>query len=53
MRVAKTIAAWFVASGLTFVLVRSDSPIAVVGPAAAQERERRRRNFPSSSSKIS
>jgi DNA-binding beta-propeller fold protein YncE len=37
MRVAKTIAAWFVASGLTFVLVPSDSPIAVVGPAAAQE----------------
>src|SRR5947208_15192706 len=37
MRVAKTIAAWSVASGLIFVLVPSDSPIAVVGPADAQE----------------
>jgi sugar lactone lactonase YvrE len=37
MRVAKTIAACFVASGLAFVPLPSDSPIAVVGPADAQE----------------
>src|SRR4051812_32944788 len=37
MRVLKTIAAGFVASGLTLVPVPFDNPIAVVGPAAAQE----------------
>ena len=39
MRVAKTIAACFVASGLTFVLLPFGNPIAVVGVADAQEGE--------------